>query len=50
MDRNEASDYYYFEDNQLRECLDKFKDHVILVEAVYEGKVIAADFILFIGI
>lgn len=44
MDRNEASDYYYFEDNYFEECLDKFKDHVILVEAVYEGKVIAAGF------
>lgn len=44
MDRNEASDYYYFDDEYFQLCLEYFKENIILVEAIYEDKVIAAGF------
>lgn len=42
MDRNEAAEYYYFDDNYFESCLKLFKDNIILVEVFYEEKVIAA--------
>ena len=42
MDRNEASDYYYFGDDYFNNCLKYFKNYIILVEVIYEGKVIAS--------
>lgn len=42
MNRNNASDYYYFSDEYFDECLKYFKNNIILVEAIYEEKTIAA--------
>ena len=42
MDRNNATDYYYFKDEYFENILKYFRDNVILVEAIYEGKTIAA--------
>lgn len=42
MDRNNASDYYYFTDEYFNDILKYYKENVLLVEAMYEGKVIAA--------
>lgn len=44
MDRNKASDYYYFSEDYFNKCIKYFKDNVVLVEALYEEKVIAAGF------
>lgn len=44
MERNEAKDYYYFSDVYFEQCLSSFREHILLVEAVYEDKVIAAGF------
>lgn len=41
MDRNNATDYYYFEDEYFDNILNNFKENVILVEAIYEDKTIA---------
>lgn len=43
MDRNNAVDYYYFNDNYFQCCLDWFKDNIILVEAIFEKRTIAAS-------
>lgn len=42
MKRNDASDYYYFDDDYFKMCLEYFKQNILLIEAVYEGKTIAA--------
>lgn len=42
MDRNNATEYYYFEDEYFSKILRDFKENTILVEAIYEGKTIAA--------
>ena len=42
MDRNEASDYYYFDEDYFQKCLDLLGNHVLLVEAIYKGQVVAA--------
>lgn len=42
MDRNEASEYYYFDDEYFENCLRYFKENLLLVEIIYEEKVIAA--------
>ncbi len=44
MDRNEASEYYYFDDEYFDACLKYFRDNILLVEAIFEEKVIAAGF------
>ena len=44
MDRNKATDYYYFNDEYFENCLKNFKENIILVEVFLEGKVIAAGF------
>jgi serine/alanine adding enzyme len=43
MDRNKATNYYYFDDDYFEDCLKYFKDNIILVEAIFENKVIATD-------
>lgn len=43
MERNEATDYYYFSDDYFDTCLKQFKEHLLMVEAVYEGKTIAMN-------
>lgn len=42
MDRNEADDYYYFDDDYFDTCLEAFGENIILVEAIYDGVIIAA--------
>lgn len=42
MQRNHAQDYYHFDDEYYENCLNYFKSNMILVEAIYEGQVIAA--------
>lgn len=42
MDRNGAEDYYYFEDEYFNNILKYYRENVVLVEATYEEKIIAA--------
>lgn len=42
MDRNNATDYYYFGDDYFSNCLKWFKDNIVYVEAIFEEKTIAA--------
>lgn len=42
MDRNNAPDYYYFGDEYFDAILCDLKDNVLMAEALYEGKTIAA--------
>ncbi len=42
MDRNEASDYYYFDDEYFEKMKKYYHDNLILVEAIYNDKTIAA--------
>lgn len=44
MERNEASDFYYFDQSYFDKCLKNFKDNIVLVEVLYENKVIAMSF------
>lgn len=41
MDRNNATEYYYFGDEYFNNILKYFKEHIILVEAIFDGKTIA---------
>ena len=42
MKRNHATDYYYFPKQYFNDILKFFKENIILVEAVFEGKTIAS--------
>lgn len=42
MNRNNASDYYYFDENYFKDCLKYFKNNLIFVEAIYQDNTIAA--------
>ena len=42
MDRNDASDYYYFDDEYFNNTINNFRENVIVVKAKYEGKTIAS--------
>lgn len=42
MERKDASDFYFFDDQYFSDILKYYKENVILVEAVYENKVVAA--------
>ena len=42
MDRKGATDYYYFKDEYFEKILKYFKDNIIMVQAIYENKIIAA--------
>ena len=44
MARNRASDFYYFSQNYFQDCLEVFGDNIVLVEALDQGKTIAAAF------
>lgn len=44
MDRNNATEFYYFDDEYFENILKNFRKNVILVEAIFEGKTIAAGF------
>jgi len=42
MDRNNANEYYYFDDEYFNNIISNFKENIILVKAIYEEKTIAA--------
>lgn len=42
MDRNNATDYYYFQDEYFKNILKYFSDNIILVEAIFKEKTIAS--------
>ena len=42
MERNDANEYYYFDDEYFSDCLKFFKENILYVEAVYEGRTVAA--------
>lgn len=42
MDRNNATDYYFFDDEYFNKILKNFKENVVFVEAIFENKTIAA--------
>ncbi len=42
MDRNNASEYYYFDDGYFANVLKYYRENLIFVQAFYEGKTIAA--------
>ncbi|NBI07991.1 GNAT family N-acetyltransferase [Senegalia massiliensis] len=46
MDRNNAVDYYYFDDQYFDDILIHFKDELLLVELIYENKIIASEIYL----
>lgn len=43
MSRVHADAYYFFDDEYFIDCLLQFGDKIVLAEALYEGKVIAAE-------
>ncbi len=49
MDRNNAPDYYYFGDEYFDSLLCDLKDHVLTVEALYDGKTVAMGLYLTSG-
>lgn len=42
MDRNEAAEYYYFGESYFEGLLSACRENILLVEAIFEGKTIAA--------
>ena len=42
MDRNEAKEYYYFDDEYFDKLLEYYSENIVLVEANYQNKVIAS--------
>lgn len=44
MNRNNADDYYYFEDEYFNQCVELFRDNLLLVEAIYQGQTVAMGF------
>ena len=49
MDRNNATDYYYFGDEYFEQILKYFRKNVLLVEAIYENKTIACGLYFIYG-
>lgn len=41
MDRNKASDFYYFDDEYFGQCIELLDRHLLLVEAIYNDQTIA---------
>ena len=42
MKRNEAAEYYYFDDEYFADCLKYYRDNILLIEVLFEDKVVAA--------
>jgi len=42
MKRNEAAEYYFFDDEYFADCLKYYKDNILLIEVLLEDKIIAA--------
>ena len=49
MDRNKATDYYYFDDEYFSKILKYFKDNILLVQAIFQKKVIASGLYFIYG-
>lgn len=49
MDRNGASDYYYFDEEYFEHCLTWFRDNLLFVEAIFEEQTIAAGLYFIYG-
>lgn len=43
MDRNDAADYYYFDEKYFRELLKELRQHIVCAKVFYEGKLIAMN-------
>lgn len=43
MDRNQADDYYYFNQEYFDDILKNLRDNVLLVHAIYKEKIIASE-------
>ncbi len=43
MDRNDANEYYYFDDKYFDDILRNFKDELLITELVFENKIIASE-------
>ncbi|XZK68231.1 peptidoglycan bridge formation glycyltransferase FemA/FemB family protein [Clostridium perfringens] len=43
MDRKNAADYYYFDDEYFNKCLEFFKENIISIQVMFEEKIIAAS-------
>lgn len=41
MERNLANDYYHFDDAYFEQCVDSFRHNIVIVQAIYQQKVIA---------
>ena len=46
MDRNEASEYYYFNDNFFDDTVEHCNENLFIANAYYENKIIASSLIL----
>ena len=42
MERKEADDYYFFDDNYFEDIMNYFKGEYVIAEAIYDNKVVAA--------
>ena len=42
MERNAASEYYFFDDEYFNKCLELYGKNILLIEVLFEDKVIAA--------
>lgn len=49
MDRNNATEFYYFDEEYFTKCVECFKDNLLVVEAIYEDKTIAMGFYFIYG-
>ena len=49
MDRNDADDYYYFDHEYFKKCLEYFPENIITVKAIHEEETIAMGFYFVYG-
>lgn len=46
MDRNEAEDYYYFPEEYFSNILKNLREHILIIELIYEEEVISSELYL----
>lgn len=49
MERNGASEYYYFDENYFNEMILKLRDYILLIEIEFESEIIASEIYLIKG-
>src|SRR5699024_3407248 len=49
MNRNQASDYYYFNEKYFNDALKYFKENIVVIEATYDNNTIAMGFYFVYG-